>query len=295
MKIINYLKKINSEITSKINFYCISDYKYTIQRFKKTFGYMPDLKKPKTFNEKINWRKLYDQNKIFKIFADKVAVRKYVKDKIGNEILIKVLQVTDKPESINYVNLPKSFVIKASHGSGWNKIIMNKDMVNRKDVSDYFKPILKSDYYRFGREWCYKNITPRLIIEELLIDKNDNLPLDYKFFCFNGIIKFLQVDFNRFTNHTRNLYDSNLNIIKCQLHFPFYAARINPPKNFDQLKSVASRLSKGLDFMRVDLYSVNNKVYFGELTCYPGCGFEKFKPAIYDSIFGKYWKIDKKS
>lgn len=293
MKIINYFKKLNSEITSKINFYCIGDYKYTIHRFKKTFGYIPDLKKPKTFNEKINWRKLYDQKTIFKIFADKVAVRKYVKDKIGNEILIKVLQVADKPELINYASLPESFVIKASHGSGWNKIVMNKNIMNKKEINDYFKPILKLDYYSFGREWCYKNLTPRLIIEELLIDKNGNLPLDYKFFCFNGVIRFLQVDFDRFSKHTRNLYDSNLNIIKCQCHFPPYAARINPPKNFDHLKNVASNLSKGLDFIRVDLYSINNKVYFGELTCYPGNGFEKFEPIIYDSIFGKYWKIDK--
>lgn len=293
MKIMNYLKKMGSEITSKINLYCISDYKYTIQRFKKTFGYVPDLKKPKTFNEKLNWRKLYDQRTIFKIFADKMAVRKYVEDKIGNEILIKVLQVVDKARSINYANLPYSFVIKASHGSGWNKIVMNKDILNEKEINDYFKPILKIDYSRFGREWCYKNLTPRLIIEELLIDKNGNLPLDYKFFCFNGIVRFLQVDFDRFDNHTRNLYDPNFNIIKCQLHFPPHVARINPPKNFDYLKSVASRLSKDLDFIRVDLYSINNKIYFGELTCYPGNGFEKFQPAIYDSTFGEYWKVRK--
>lgn len=293
MNIINYFKKLNSEMTSKTNFHCISDYQYTVQRFKKTFGYVPDLKNPKTFNEKLNWRKLYDHKTIFKIFADKIAVRKYVEDKIGNEILIKTLQIVNEPELINYTNLPQSFIIKASHGSGWNKIITNKDIMNKKEINDYFKHILKLDYYNFGREWCYKNLTPRLIVEELLIDKDGNLPLDYKFFCFNGVARFLQVDFGRFNNHTRNLYDPNLNIFKCQYHFPAYAGRVNPPKNFDQLKTVASRLSKGLDFIRVDLYSINNNVYFGELTCYPGNGYEKFEPDIYDSIFGGHWKIHK--
>ena len=288
MIIIKYLNKI----TKDNPFFFTSDYKYTINRFKKTFNYSPDLKHPKTFNEKINWRKLFIRKNIFKIFADKIEVRKYVEDIMGNEILVKVFQVTDKPETIDYSNLPHSFIIKASHGSGWNKIVINKSLLNEKEINDYFTNILKLDYYYLGREWCYKNLPPRLIIEELLLDNNGALPVDYKFFCFNGVVRFIQVDFNRFTNHTRNLYDPNFEVIDCQYHYPLSTLFINPPENFDNLKKIASKLSKDLDFIRVDLYSINNRVYFGELTCYPENGFGKFQPPVFDLAFGDYWKVN---
>lgn len=158
-------------------------------------------------------------------------------------------------------------------------------------INNYFNKILKTDYYNLGREWCYKNLKPKLIIEELLNDSNGNIPVDYKFYCFNGEVKFLQVDFDRYSAHKRNLYDPDFNLINCGYAFPNKQITAFPPENFKELKLIASILSKGLDFIRVDLYSVENKAYFGEMTNYPENGFGRFEPNEYDLFFGRYWRL----
>jgi hypothetical protein len=291
MKKFNVYNRIKARSRKFLKDYFVSDKRFIIDNFEKRLGYKPDLENPRTFNEKINWRKLYDRRDIFVTFADRIKVRKYVEERIGKEPLIKILQIVDSPKKIDYPSLPKSFIIKANHGSGWLKIVYNKDKIITEEINDYFLKILRTDYYSVGREWCYRGIPRCLIIEELLLDENGNLPYDYKFFCFDGEVRFLAIDFDRFKNHRRNIYDAQFRKIDLEYIYSNYKKRVEIPGNFSQLKRIASILSKGIDFIRVDLYSINNKIYFGELTNYPGNGFITFNPKKFDTIFGEYWKI----
>lgn len=271
----------------------ISDYQYTHKRFRNTFGYTPDFKHPQTFNEKINWRKLYDHNKIYKIFADKIDSKDFVRNICGDSIIPEVLQITNKTEDIDYSSLPNSFIIKATHGSGWNKVVSDKNKQSKTEISSFFDPILKESYYRRGREWCYKGLKPRLIIEGLLTDQKGNLPVDYKFFCFSGKVRFIQLDFDRFENHKRVLLDREIHPIDCSYAFPTYKEKITTPDNLEDMIEIAEKISKNLDFIRVDLFNIHNAIYFGELTVYPENGFGMFEPFEYDRIFGEYWELDR--
>jgi hypothetical protein len=271
----------------------ITDYEYTYNRFVATFGYIPDFKNPQTLNEKIHWRKLYDHKRIYKVFADKIDSKDFVRNICGDGIIPKVLQVTNKTEAIDYSRLPNSFIIKATHGSGWNMVVRNKDKQDRTEISNFFDPILKESYYKRGREWCYKGLKPMLVIEELLQDENSNLPIDYKFFCFSGKVKFIQLDFDRFENHKRILLDRELNPIDLSYAFPTFKEVFTTPDNLEDMIEIAEKISKSLDFIRVDLFNINNIIYFGELTVYPENGFGIFKPSEYDKIFGEYWELDK--
>jgi len=288
------IKRVKNVIEEALAINHISDYTYTVNRYKDVFGYIPDLNNPRTFNEKLNWRKLYDRKKIHKTFADKVLSKKYVSKVYGKDIIPEVIQISQNVKRINKSLLPKSFIIKATHGSGWNKIVFNKEEANWSEVSDYFSPILKQSYYELGREWCYKGLKPRLIIEELLLDQQGKLPLDYKFFCFNGKVKFVQVDYDRFGEHTRNLYDRRLNQLACSYLYPNCKKDMQSPSNYEEMVKVAEKISAGLDFIRVDLFNVSGKIYFGELTNYPENGYGIFTPKEYDLKFGSYWKIDDK-
>lgn len=281
---------MNTKISKFINTLVISDYKYTVKRFKRTFGYRPNLHNPKTFNEKLNWRKLYDHKPIYQCFADKIESKKYVKNICGNKIIPKVLQIIDRSEDIDYLKLPESFIIKATHGSGWNKIVFDKEKTNPLEIANYFDKILKQNYYQEGREWCYKNLKPKLIIEELLTEEGKT-PIDYKFFCFLGKVKFIQLDFDRYENHTRILVDKNFNKIPCEYIYPTYPRNISAPQNLKEMIKTAEKISENIDFIRVDLYSIGNKIYFGELTVYPENGFGIFVPSKFDLIFGEYWDI----
>lgn len=261
--------------------------------FKIRTGKTLNLREPKTFSEKIQWLKLYWRNEICTICADKYKVREYVSDKIGDEILTRLYGVYDSVEEIDISSLPDQFVLKVNHGSGQNLICENKNNVywgrELKKLSTY----LETNHYYPGREWAYKNIEPKIICEEYL-SENGHLPKDYKFYCFKGTPRFIHVDFDRFGDHTRNFYDTSWNQLDFELWKKKSNQKLKAPKNLDLMLKYASVLSKDIPFVRVDLYEVKNKVYFGEMTFYPGSGISRFNPEKYDLIFGEYIELPNK-
>lgn len=267
----------------------VPDKLYLKVMFKSIMGYWPDFKHPKTFNEKLQWLKLYDRRPEYTTMVDKYAVKKYVAAKIGEQYIIPTLGVWDNPEDIEWEKLPNQFVLKCTHDSGGLVICQNKLKLDKEAAKEKLRKSLLTDYYLNGREWPYKNV-PRRIIAEKYIESAPNtndLP-DYKFFCFNGEIKFLKVDFGRFVEHHANYYDLQMNLLpfgEC-VCLPVPQKVINKPLCFDEMIMIAEKLSKGMPFLRVDLYNVGEKIYFGELTFFPASGFGKFDPFEYDKKLG---------
>ncbi len=258
--------------------------------YKKGFNKNLNLENPVTFNEKIQWLKLRCRNNIYTVCADKYAVRDYVKDRIGDAYLTKLYGIYNTIEEINPKNLPHAFVLKTTHGSSQNLICKDKTSLVWPSAIANFTGCLHYNYYFFAREWAYKNIPPRLICEEYL-DDNGASPNDYKFFCFNGTPKFIQVDVDRFGNHRRNIYDMDWNLLPFTIRFPGYEGEVPKPLKFDLMTDLAKKLSEGFPFARVDLYCIGERVVFGELTFYPGAGFEHFFPEKYDEEIGKLLKL----
>ena len=251
-----------------------------------------NLRSPKTFNEKIQWLKLNYKNELMRVCADKFTVRKYVAETIGEKYLIPLLGIYQSTKEINFNSLPDKFVLKVSHGSGWNIICKSKKVFNEIEALKKLNSWVKRDFYAMGREWAYKGLIPSIVCEEYLTGENDEPPSDYKFFCFKGKPEFLQVDFDRYIKHTRLLYDCGWNKIPCGLEFPVNLKDHPKPACLEEMLSVAASLAKPFPFVRVDLYEVRNKVYFGEMSFYPGKGAEKFDPPEYDLNFGQLLQID---
>jgi hypothetical protein len=254
-----------------------------------------DLKNPKTFNEKINWLKLNYRNPICSQLADKYEVRKYVSHRIGEKYLIPNLGVYDNYNEICFENLPNRFALKCTHDSG--NVIVCKD---KKDF-DYMaakakiNKSLKTNYFIWSREWPYKTINPRIVADQYIEEESGQLT-DYKFFCFEGEIKLVQVDYDRFTGHKRHLYTPDWQIIRAAIDFPVdYNRIIAKPKTLDLMLDLASKLSEGFPFIRVDLYSVDDRVYFGELTFFPDGGLGKFNPTEFNYEMGSWINLPVKS
>ena len=254
------------------------------------YGKLINLNEPKTFNEKLQWLKLYDHNDLYTDLVDKIEVKKYISDKIGDEYLIKNLWVGNNPRDIPYNDLPLSFVIKCNHGSHCNIIVKDKNKINKEEIAKKLNKWLKRNWYYYGREWPYKNVKPRILIEEYMVDQKSNDLNDYKFFCFNGEPKFFKIDFNRFTSHQANYYDINGKIMKFgEKNFPpNYDLKIELPEKLNQMIDLSRKIAKNFLFVRIDFYQINNKVYFGEITFYPASGFGKFTSDEYDYEIGKY-------
>lgn len=262
-------------------------------KYKKIFGKQPDLKNPKTLNEKLQWKKIYDKNPLHIICADKYAVRSYIKNKIGRKYLIPLLDSTSDPCKINFNKIPTPFIIKTNHGSGQIIVIKSEKDINKKQIIKKCKKWLKSNLYYLTREPQYKNIKPRILIEKLLLTSKGKVPEDYKIYCFDGKVEFILVVKDRFQNKTLSYFNTKWKLLPfswCELknNKPRYRASksIPKPKNLNKMIKIAEKLSKEFDYVRVDLYSINNKIYFGELTFTPGAGFDKFFPDKWDRFYG---------
>ncbi len=259
---------------------------------KKSGGLTVDLSNPVTFSEKQQWYKLYSKNPLMSQCADKHDVRQYIIDCGYEELLNEQYGVYEAVKDIPIESLPERFVLKAAHASGWNLIVRDKSGMNWKQEKKTMKLWLKQDIYWSGREWVYKNLKKRIVAEKYLEDESGGL-LDYKFYCFNGKPAFLQLEVGRFTSeNTRNFYDMDWNLLpfgKELEHNP--NVNIAIPACFDEMKQIAETLSKPFSYVRVDLYQVNGKVYFGELTFFPAGGAPDFVPSEYDKIVGDMWDL----
>lgn len=267
----------------------IPDKLYIRIMYKVVVGQWPDLKNPKTFNEKLQWLKLYDRNPLYTIMVDKVEVKKYVAEKIGDEYIIPTLGVWDNPEDIDFDKLPNQFVLKCNHNSGLGMCICkDKSRLNIEKTIKGLKMGLRQNYFKYWREWPYKNVKRKIIAEKFMVDESGVELKDYKIFCFDGKPKIIEVDYGRFVNHMRNVYDTDWNFIAMQIEFPNDPNHIVArPEKLNEMLSLAKKLSEGIPHVRADFYSINDKIYFGELTFFHGSGMEKFSPEEWNEKLGR--------
>lgn len=278
----------------------LPDKLYLSLKFYKNFRRFPNWKNPQTFSEKLQWLKLYDRNPEYTKMVDKYAVKEYVASIIGEKYVIPTLGVWDRPEDIEWEKLPDQFVLKTTHGGGSNGVVIcrNKAVFDKKKAIDSMNENLKTDLYVVWREWPYKNV-PKRIIAEKYIEPSPNtkdLP-DYKFFCFDGVVKGLFVATERQNPNEEvkfDFFDADFN------HLPFRQGHnhakvyLKKPENFELMKKIAELLSKGMPHVRVDLYDLGDKVLFGELTFFHFSGMVPFEPEEWDKKFGNYIQLPNK-
>ncbi|EJS00694.1 MULTISPECIES: ATP-grasp fold amidoligase family protein [Bacillus cereus group] len=268
------------------------DDKFLETKFWLRTGKKLDLKKPMTFNEKLQWLKLYDRNPEYTQLVDKLEVRKYIEKTIGKEYLIPLLGEWDKFEDIDFNLLPDQFVLKCTHDSGGLIVCEDKGALNLKRAKKKINRSLKRNFYYHGREWPYKNVKPRIICEKFMVDESGIELKDYKIFCFLGEPKIIQVDYNRFEGHKRNLYDVDWNYVSSSIKHPTDPARlIEKPEKLEEMLQLARMLSKEYYHVRVDFYSIKDKIYFGEMTFYHGSGYEKFEPEEFGYKMGSWLQL----
>lgn len=266
-------------------------------RYKRVFNKKLDLENPKTFNEKLQWLKLNNRKPEYTKMVDKYEVKKYISSKIGEEYLIPTLGVYDKFEKIDFDKLPDRFVIKCTHDSGGIVICKDKNKLDLKAAKNKINSSLKRNYYWHGREWPYKNVKPRIIIEKYMEDPAQKELRDYKFSVFNGKVKCFAIHFDRFDGHNANWYDEKgnfLNISKSTSK-SIPNKKLEIPKNLNKMIEIAEKLSKDIPFLRVDFYEVSGKIYFGELTFFPASGLGKFEPEEWDEKMGDWLKLPEKT
>lgn len=272
-----YIKYIfRSNLPTVVNIYLL---------WYKHFGFKRlNIKNPKTFNEKIQWLKLFYKNPLMTKCADKFQVREYVAEKIGYNYLNELIAVYESPEKINWDKLPKEFVIKLTHDSGSVVICRDKENIDRNYIVRLLKYKMKMNYAKFSKERCYIDIKPRVVIEKYFGEVKD-----YKVFCFYGKPKMIQVDIDRFTRHVRNLYTPEWEWIDLSILYPKDPSRIEAkPKVLEEMLSLSSMLSEPFPHVRVDWYIVKDKLIFGEMTFYHGSGFEPFDNEEWEYKMGEW-------
>ena len=261
------------------------------KQYEKRIGHALNWNSLETYTEKMQWAKLYDNDPRKSVLTDKYAVRSWVQKKIGESYLIKLIGVWDDFNEIDFSNLPDRFVLKTNHGSGTNVIVRDKKKLNLKYTNCKFKDWLATDFGYKSFELHYSNIKPKIIAEEYVETEYGELT-DYKFLCFDGKPYFCWVDMGRFSNHTRNVYNMEWELQPWnQETYKHYDGTIEKPKNFEKMVEIAEVLSKDFFHVRVDLYNVNGRIYFGEMTFANGGGFDRIFPAEYDKMLGDLWKL----
>lgn len=295
-KIIECLKNPNLFLyyLDKKRIITIEDKKYLEILYKKVMNKKLDLNNPKTFNEKLQWLKLYDRNPKYNKMVDKFEVKKYVSDIIGQEYIIPTLGVYDRVEDINFEELPDKFVIKCTHDSGSVMICKNKKEFDINNCKKALTKELKINYFYQNREWPYKDIKPRVLAEKYMQNKKDQSLKDYKFYCFNGEPKYLYVSEGLEDHSTAKISFFDMNFEFAGFYrddFRKFDKKPEKPINFEKMKEIAKKLSQEIPFLRVDLYEIEGKIYFSELTFTPCAGFMPFNPEEFDGKLGNLLEL----
>ena len=263
--------------------------------FHSRMGKRLNLQNPQTFNEKLQWLKLYDRRPEYTMMVDKYKVREYIADKLGEEYLIPLLGVWDDPDDIDFDALPNQFVLKCNHNSGLGMCICkDKSKLDIEKVKKELRKGLKQDYYLTGREWPYKSVPRKIICEKYMVDHFGQELLDYKVHCFNGIPKAILVCSERFSDAGlhEDFYDMKWKRLDVKRpDHPLTDTEQAEPKELQKMLLFSEQLSKDYPFMRTDFYEVNGRLYFGEITLYPASGFSKFEPEKWDDILGEWVKL----
>ena len=268
--------------------------KYVPKMFFKRVNYKLNLDNPQTYNEKLQWLKLYDHNPLYTTLVDKYEVKQYVADKIGPQYVIPTLGVWDSVKDIDFDKLPNQFVLKCTHDSGGLVICKDKSKLNIAKAKRVLRKSLRRNFYYMGFEWPYKNVKPRIVAEEYMEDTKTKELRDYKFFCFDGEVKALFIATERQKEGEDvkfDFFDADFN------HLPFRQGHENAavlpekPLRFDDMKVLAAKLSKDIPQVRVDFYEVDGRIYFGEMTFYHHGGWTKFDPKDWDMKWGELIKL----
>ncbi|MCW9708535.1 ATP-grasp fold amidoligase family protein [Fodinibius salsisoli] len=270
----------------------LSDDWYAKVRYWLELDEWPDLKHPTTFTEKIQWIKLNERTAERQRIADRTKVRNFVADRIGEQYLIPLIGCYNTLDPTTWESLPSQFVLKANHGCGMLAIVFDKEEESYQEVKQQTDDWQATDYFTVGREWVYKQLPRTILAESLILTPDGDIPKDYKFFCFDGEVALIQVDYDRFGEQKRNLFDRDFNRIQGHLLYPPYEGSIQPPPNLKKAIQIAEKLSKGFTFLRVDLYLLQESIYFGELTNYPGNGFVPFQPKELELQMGQKINLD---
>ena len=277
--------------------------------FRKAFGRDPDFAHPVLFGEKVIVRKLFDRRKIFRLMADKLWVRDFVIGKLGQSSVPGLYGVYRRFEEIDFDQLPEKFVIKPNHGTHWVQFVEDKKTLDKVAARRLVNGWMKTNYYVNSREIFYRDVTPRIMVEELLEEASGMPVIDYKFFAFDGVTRFISIA-RRATvtaNREAAIFDRSLRELPIQVEFAnsvykkertdnperagaTYASNISLPPNIDEMIKIADQLARGFDFIRVDLYSPGGRILVGELTSLPAGGVRPFEPLAYERLFGDYWK-----
>lgn len=270
----------------------LSDRQYAKVRYWLSHGHFPDIENPVRLSEKIQYLKLYERTILRKTVADRIKVRNFVKNRVGEGHLIPQIAVFKELTRSQWETLPQQFVLKASHGSGFIRIVKDKSEENFDEILAETNKWLSTNYYKFGREWVYMGLERVLIAEKLLLDNSGHVPSDYKFYCFDGEVKLIQVDIDRFRGQKRFLFNRSYELFDATLLYPIGEKLPDKPPELDDAIRIAEKLSKEFNFIRVDLYLLEGQIYFGEMTNYPGNGFQVFKPESFEIEMGKHLKLN---
>ena len=250
-----------------------------------------NLDAPKKYNEKVQWLKLYDRKDIYTTMVDKYEAKKYVASIIGEEYIIPTYGIYEKFEDIDFNLLPNQFVIKCTHDSGGLAICKDKSTFDIVKAKKKINNSLKKNYFYEGREWVYKNIKPRIIIEKYMEDKNSSTMQDYKFFCFDGVpkIMYLSEGLENHATATMSFFDMNFKLTDCKRKdYKLFDYNPKKPKNFDKMKEFSAILSKDIPHLRVDFYEINGHLYFGELTFFTCSGMIPFENEAWNIKMGAW-------
>lgn len=269
----------------------VPDKLYLKLRYRATFRRKLDLENPKTFNEKLQWLKLNNRKYIYSTMVDKAEAKHYVAERIGKKYIISTLGIWDSFDKIDFSQLPNRFVLKCTHDSGGVVICKDKKQFNHVKARNIIKKAMKNNYYKWGREWPYKNVKPRIIAETYLEDALNEGLTDYKIHCFNGRAKVILVCTNRYSNDglKQDFFDEEWNHLDLgRPTHPRANIIIKKPSCLDEMLNLAERLSDGIPFIRVDFYEIDNKVYFSELTFFPASGLQPFSPEEWDYKMGEW-------
>lgn len=257
-------------------------------------GYWADISHPRSFSEKVVYSKLYRPNPLARVVTDKLKVRDYVAARAGESLLTELIWQGTEPALIPFDKLPDRYVVKANHGAGLNVFVHSREQQNISEIIRQATQWMEITYSQLTRSYesQYDDVDRRVFVEHMMVDETWDTPLDYKIFCFHGEPRFIQVDIDRFGDHRRNIYDTDWNLAPFEIHYR-NGQTIRTPEKLAEMLEIARKLSADFDFCRVDLYAINNQdLKFGEITLYPGGGFERFFPKRWDYRLGNLWKID---
>jgi len=263
-----------------------------VRRYYRKYGRLPALFPPSKYSEKITYRKLYDRRPYLTRTSDKYAVREYARGILGEDLAPELLYSTTDPSTIPFASLPNRFVVKATHGSGWNVVVHDRDALDQGALLTTCERWMRTNYANSRDEWAYKDVPRQIIIEEFLDDGSGVSPWDIKLWVFNQHVRIVQIDTARFGEHRRKFFDEHWNELALHDFVPQVEHPVKKPSRLEDIIRYAEALAHETDMLRVDFYQVGDRVCFGEMTHTPGSGLTRLYPSGWDDQFGAWWEMD---